>query len=62
MDLFLQRYVFLPSMAISFLLVLLVYGFAFTWLTIPRVAEVVKRYKIFRKPSERDLHWRLSPS
>ena len=48
-------------MAISSLLVLLVYGFAFTWLTIPRVAEVVKRYKIFRKPSERDLHWRFVP-
>ena len=48
-------------MAISSLLVLLVYGFVFTWLTIPRVAEVVRKYKIFRKPSERDLHWRFVP-
>ena len=48
-------------MTISSLLVLLVYGFIFTWLTIPRVAEVVRKYKIFRKPSERDLHWRFIP-
>ena len=48
-------------MAISALLVLLIYGFVFTWLTIPRVAEVVRKYKIFRKPSERDLHWRFVP-
>ena len=48
-------------MTISSLLVLLVYGFVFTWLTIPRVAEVVRKYKIFRKPSERDLHWRFVP-
>ena len=48
-------------MAISSLLVLLVYGFVFTWLTIPRIAEVVRRYKIFRKPSDRDLHWRFVP-
>ena len=48
-------------MTISSLLVLLIYGFVFTWLTIPRVAEVVRKYKIFRKPSERDLHWRFVP-
>ena len=48
-------------MAISSLLVLLIYGFVFTWLTIPRVAEVVRKYKIFRKPSDRDLHWRFVP-
>jgi UDP-GlcNAc:undecaprenyl-phosphate GlcNAc-1-phosphate transferase len=48
-------------MTISSLLVLLVYGFVFTWLTIPRIAEVVRKYKIFRKPSERDLHWRFVP-
>ena len=48
-------------MAISSLLVLLIYGFVFAWLTIPRVAEVVRKYKIFRKPSERDLHWRFVP-
>ena len=48
-------------MLISSLLLLLVYGFVFTWLTIPRIAEVVKRYRIFRKPSKRDLHWRFVP-
>ena len=48
-------------MTISSLVVLLVYGFIFTWLSIPRVAEVVRKYKIFRKPSERDLHWRFVP-
>ena len=48
-------------MAISSLLVLLIYGFVFTWLTIPRVAEVVRKYKIFRTPSDRDLHWRFVP-
>ena len=48
-------------MTISSLLVLLIYGFIFTWLTIPRIAEVVRRYKIFRKPSDRDLHWRFVP-
>lgn len=46
---------------ISSLLVLLAYGFVFTWLSIPRIAEVVRKYKIFRKPSERDLHWRFVP-
>ena len=25
------------------------------------MAEVVRKYKIFRKPSERDLHWRFVP-
>lgn len=48
-------------MAINSLLILLIYGFVFTWLTIPRVAEIVRKYKIFRKPSERDLHWRFVP-
>lgn len=48
-------------MTISSLVVLLVYGFIFSWLSIPRVAEVVRKYKIFRKPSERDLHWRFVP-
>ena len=48
-------------MAISSLFVLLIYGFVFTWLTIPRIAEVVRKYKIFRKPSDRDLHWRFVP-
>lgn len=48
-------------MTISSLLVLLVYGFIFTWLTIPRIVEVVRKYKIFRKPSKRDLHWRFVP-
>ncbi|MAW84819.1 MAG: hypothetical protein CL832_10595 [Crocinitomicaceae bacterium] len=48
-------------MSISSLLVLLSYGFVFTWLTIPRIAEVVRKYKIFRKPSDRDLHWRFVP-
>lgn len=47
--------------ATSSLLVLLIYGFVFTWLTIPRIAEVVRKYKIFRKPSDRDLHWRFVP-
>ena len=49
------------SVLISSLLLLLAYGFVFTWLTIPRIAEVVKKYRIFRKPSERDLHWRFVP-
>ena len=49
------------SVLISSLLLLLAYGFVFTWLTIPRIAEVVRKYRIFRKPSERDLHWRFVP-
>ena len=40
---------------------LLVYGLVFAWLSIPRVAEIVRKYKIYRKPSSRDLHWRLVP-
>lgn len=48
-------------MLIASLVFLFAYGFVFTWLTIPRVAEVVKKYKIFRKPSKRDLHWRFVP-
>ena len=40
---------------------LFVYGAVFSWLTIPRVAQIVRKYKIYRKPSERDLHWRLVP-
>ena len=48
-------------MTISTLIVLLGYGFIFTWLTIPRVSEIVKKYRIFRKPSDRDLHWSFVP-
>jgi UDP-N-acetylmuramyl pentapeptide phosphotransferase/UDP-N-acetylglucosamine-1-phosphate transferase len=33
----------------------------FTWLAVPRIAQIVRKYKIFRKPSKRDLHWRLVP-
>ena len=40
---------------------LFVYGLVFSWLTIPRVAQIVRKYKIYRKPSKRDLHWRLVP-
>jgi len=40
---------------------LFVYGAVFSWLSIPRVAQIVRKYKIYRKPSERDLHWRLVP-
>ena len=32
-----------------------------SWLTVPRIAQIVRKYKIFRKPSKRDLHWRLVP-
>lgn len=49
------------TMTSSSFIVLLVYGFLFAWLTIPRVAEIVRKYKIFRKPSGRDLHWRFVP-
>jgi len=41
--------------------ILFLYGFVFSWLAVPRVAQIVRRYKIFRKPSKRDLHWRLVP-
>ena len=40
---------------------LFVYGLVFSLLTIPRVAQIVRKYKIYRKPSKRDLHWRLVP-
>lgn len=41
--------------------VLFLYGLVFSLLSIPRVAEIVRKYKIYRKPSKRDLHWRLVP-
>jgi UDP-N-acetylmuramyl pentapeptide phosphotransferase/UDP-N-acetylglucosamine-1-phosphate transferase len=41
--------------------ILFFYGFVFSWLTVPRIAQIVRKYKIFRKPSKRDLHWRLVP-
>jgi len=61
LDICFYKDMYFCPMTISSLLVLLFYGFAFAWLTIPRVAEVVRKYKIFRKPSERDLHWRFVP-
>ena len=41
--------------------ILFFYGFVLSWLTIPRIAQIVRKYKIFRKPSKRDLHWRFVP-
>lgn len=41
--------------------ILFLYGFVFSWLAVPRIAQIVRKYKIFRKPSKRDLHWRLVP-
>ena len=48
-------------MSIQFVTILFFYGFVFSWLTVPRVAQIVRKYKIFRRPSKRDLHWRLVP-
>ena len=48
-------------MGIQSVSILFLYGFAFSWLTVPRIAQIVRKYKIFRKPSKRDLHWRLVP-
>lgn len=48
-------------MSIQSVLILFFYGFVFSWLTVPRIAQIVRKYKIFRKPSKRDLHWRLVP-
>ena len=41
--------------------ILFLYGFVFSWLAVPRIAQIVRKYKIFRKPSDRDLHWRFVP-
>ena len=48
-------------MGIESVSILFLYGFVFSWLTVPRIAQIVRKYKIFRKPSKRDLHWRLVP-
>ena len=48
-------------MGIQSVSILFLYGFVFSWLTVPRIAQIVRKYKIFRKPSKRDLHWRLIP-
>jgi len=48
-------------MGIQSIAILFLYGFAFSWLTVPRIAQIVRKYKIFRKPTKRDLHWRLVP-
>ena len=48
-------------MNIQSISILFIYGFVFSWLTVPRIAQIVRKYKIFRKPSKRDLHWRLVP-
>jgi UDP-GlcNAc:undecaprenyl-phosphate/decaprenyl-phosphate GlcNAc-1-phosphate transferase len=49
------------AMSIQSIAILFLYGFVFSWLTVPRIAQIVRKYKIFRKPSKRDLHWRLVP-
>lgn len=49
------------TMSIASVSILFLYGFVFSWLTVPRIAQIVRKYKIFRKPSKRDLHWRLVP-
>ncbi len=48
-------------MNIQSISILFFYGFVLSWLTVPRIAQIVRKYKIFRKPSKRDLHWRLVP-
>lgn len=48
-------------MGIQSILILFLYGFVFSWLAVPRIAQIVRKYKIFRKPSDRDLHWRFVP-
>ena len=48
-------------MGIQSITILFLYGVMFSWLTVPRIAQIVRKYKIFRKPSKRDLHWRLIP-
>ena len=49
------------TMSVASVSILFLYGFVFSWLTVPRIAQIVRKYKIFRKPSKRDLHWRLVP-
>ena len=49
------------NMSIESVSILFFYGLLFSWLTVPRIAQIVRKYKIFRKPSKRDLHWRLVP-
>jgi UDP-N-acetylmuramyl pentapeptide phosphotransferase/UDP-N-acetylglucosamine-1-phosphate transferase len=49
------------AMSIQSIAILFLYGFVFSWLTVPRIGQIVRKYKILRKPSERDLHWRLIP-
>ena len=49
------------AVSIQSISILFLYGFVFSWLTVPRIAQIVRKYKIFRKPSKRDLHWRLIP-
>lgn len=49
------------NVSIESVSILFFYGFVFSWLTVPRIAQIVRKYKIFRKPSKRDLHWRLVP-
>ena len=48
-------------MGIQSIAILFLYGLVFSWLAVPRIAQIVRKYKIFRKPSKRDLHWRLVP-
>ncbi len=48
-------------MGIQSISILFLYGLVFSWFTVPRIAQIVRKYKIFRKPSKRDLHWRLIP-
>ena len=49
------------TMSIQSISILFFYGFIFSWITVPRIAQIVRKYKIFRKPTKRDLHWRLVP-
>ena len=47
-------------MGIQSVSILFFVWFVFSWFTVPRIAQIVRKYKIF-KPSKRDLHWRLVP-
>lgn len=49
------------AMSLQSIALLFLYGFVFSWLAVPRIGQIVRKYKIFRKPSKRDLHWRLVP-
>ncbi len=48
-------------MGVGFFVLLFFFGLTITWLGIPAIVQIVRKYKIYQKPKARDLHQRRIP-